>query len=233
MRRAFFNSGETNRKTGQGLGPGGSTAGTTFGEDRRRVKRICLITALLALIFLVGLAAVILRAREPGYRGRTLSGWIRAADEPDKHGIERGTAINAIRQIGPDAIPVLLKWVQAKDYPMKRKLLAWLTQHPSIHFPIKPDADYHFLALNGFAYLGSDARGAWPTFIQWTYSKDLNYRIAGLVLLQETLPDRETFLPTLLRLIHDSDPIVQIQARSVLRRMYLEDAKAAGVLTDP
>src|SRR5256885_15128646 len=45
------------------------------------------------------------REREPQYKGRSLTGWLRRYESKD------GEAAAAVRQIGTNAIPFLLKWM--------------------------------------------------------------------------------------------------------------------------
>ena len=124
--------------------------------------------------------------------------------------------MHAVKQIGPDAIPFLLRWVQLRTLRLD-KTGFWAAQHPFVHFRIYTDFHYYVMAQRGFNCLGNDAKAAWPTLIQWTYSKDQYLELRGLDTLEATSPDRKTFLPILLRLILDSDTDIQgKQASSIL-----------------
>src|ERR1700730_7870815 len=101
------------------------------------MKRIRLIGIVVAVILLGGLAIAIYRAREPRYQGRTLSEWIRDGASalntfrmnPTANPFHPETdpdwqaASHAVKEIGPDAIPFLLKWVEAKDSARREKLI--------------------------------------------------------------------------------------------------------------
>ena len=75
-----------------------------------RKRRIFLIGIPVAVVAVVGLVMVLTPAREPEYKGKKLSEWVMKLspfyDDADKiHGIE------AISQIGTNALPYLIKWV--------------------------------------------------------------------------------------------------------------------------
>jgi hypothetical protein len=209
------------------------------------MRRIRLISIVVAVILLGGMAIAIFRAREPRYQGRTLTEWIeRAEPASNKSWVHPSltslwlydptdpawqAASNAVKQIGPDAVPLLLKWAQTKDSPSKSKLIAWLHAHPSLHFQFKPADEYHFRALFGFASLGNEAKPAWPALKQMIEDRDSKCRICALNCLAKSQPDQETLLPVLLRLIHDPDRHVQYNAGLIFRSRYSRDAETAGV----
>ena len=134
-----------------------------------------------------------------------------------------------MKQIGSNAIPLLLGWVQAEDSALKFKLIVWLREHPSIHLPIKAAADQKWMAYIGFMLLGSEAKPAWPVFIQWTYSTNQSRRFNALYCLIWSKADKETILPVLNRLIHDPDTDLKLFASQAFHFLYPQDAEAAGV----
>jgi hypothetical protein len=130
------------------------------------MKRIRLISIVVAVIVLGALAIAIFRAGEPRYQGRTLTEWIEsAANNPDSDP-ERHEAENAVKQMAPDAIPWLLKWAQVRDSLPKAKLIDWLDRHPSLHLQIKGAGYYNYLAASGFQLLGNEAKPVWPILVK-------------------------------------------------------------------
>ena len=155
--------------------------------NRTRVIRIVLV--LVAVLGLLGFT--ISRGGEPRYQNRTLTEWLRDVEPPlsyreivlprDKEIIAQfnaswQTSSNAVKQIGTNAVPYLLKWVKDSDSPLRENLSAWLDEHPLLHFKVKSANECYGLAMTGFGILGSDAKPAWPALIQWTSSIRLHRR---------------------------------------------------------
>jgi hypothetical protein len=209
------------------------------------MKRIRLISLVVAVIVFGGLTAAIFRAREPCYQGRTLTEWIRDGatalnafrTKPDADAFHPETdpdwraASHAVKQIGPDAIPHLLKWARAKDSVPKEKLIAWFRKHPSFYrsFGITTAHEQNEMAQLGFWLLGSESKPAWPVLIDWTHSTEQDRRLLAFVCLIASKPDNETLMPVLLRIIHDPDKRVQFTASQVCVWMNPQAAEAAGV----
>jgi len=87
-------------------------------------KRVQIALAIL-LVAVIGVSEwQVLRVREPVYQGKPLSGWLEGYDSPKNQQSWRQTD-EAIRQIGPKAIPTLLQMLRVSESaPWKQKLLA-------------------------------------------------------------------------------------------------------------
>lgn len=194
------------------------------------MKRIRLAIAAVAIVAMICcLAFAISRPREPKYQGKTLSAWLTPEGVmEDTTEYDRATG-NAVRQIGTNAIPWLLKWAEAKDSPLKVKIFDWLSSYRSLNFHPISARHYHLLAIWGFQFLGTNARPAWPTLVKWTYSPDLGRKVEALRCLQGSHPDKDVLLPVLIRLIHDQNRGVQHEAAEDLHYRYPQEAEAAGV----
>ena len=73
----------------------------------------------------------------------------------------------AVRQIGTNAIPILLQWISAKDGPLKQKMVTWISRHPRVPFRIESDVDKSMMAVSGFRILGkSQAGSAVPALVE-------------------------------------------------------------------
>lgn len=134
-----------------------------------RTKRAAAIVALLLVAFSLLLCLLLNRGeREPVYQGKPLSYWLSdfwpgrnatlAKKEQDKL---------AVRQIGTNAIPILLQWISAQDGPLKRKMVTWIAGHPWVPFRVASDIDKNMLGASGFRILGkSQASSAVPALVE-------------------------------------------------------------------
>jgi hypothetical protein len=207
------------------------------------MKRLRLISIVVTVIALGGLAFAILRAREPRYDGRTLTEWIRkgaighgkfvrnpGADlARPKNETDWMAATNAIQHMASDAIPILLAWAQTDDSSLRQKAIDWLDEHPSFHLRINSAAHQRVAARIGFYLLGDAAKPAWPVLIQWTYSTNIDRLGSALDCLQSSHANKEVLLPVLLRLIHDPDTLVRASASLRFVDWFPQEAEAAGV----
>ncbi len=174
--------------------------------------------------------------KEPSLHGRTLTEWI--VESATAYANFRGpkgtdprnqTARNSVKTIGTNGIPTLLKMLQAKDAPLKARLISWANQgRTPIHF--RDAKETQSLAHDGFAILGKDAADATPGLIRLARDTDPKVSHRALFCLPLVNPDKESLLPILTRIIHDpAFHIIQLNAASLLRGSYPDEAEAAGV----
>ena len=106
--------------------------------------------------------------REPVYQGKTLTYWLSdfwPGRNPTPEKVEQDKL--AVRQIGTNAIPILLQWISAKDGPLKQKMVTWISRHPRVPFRLESDVDKNMLALSGFGILGKSQAGhAVPALVE-------------------------------------------------------------------
>lgn len=93
---------------------------------KRSLRRLIFLAIALVAVLV---AAVIWRhfaSREPGYEGRPLSSWLQqmVLSELNKNPVDRDKAAEAVRQIGPAALPVLLTLLRAEDPGPGRRVAA-------------------------------------------------------------------------------------------------------------
>jgi hypothetical protein len=97
--------------------------------------------------------------REPIYQGKLSDFWPGRNPTSEKQEQDK----LAVRQIGTNAIPILLQWISAKDGPIKTKMVTWISNHPWVPFRIESSVDKNMLAVSGFWILGkSQASSAVP-----------------------------------------------------------------------
>lgn len=139
---------------------------------------------LILILLACGLLAAVLYAvlsgpREPAYKGRNLSKWIASLGEAPPEG-ER--ASNAVYQIGTNAVPYLLQWIQYDPSPTKARFMEGLNNAIS---RLNPDWYVHDSAearandvIPAFGSLGSNAQIAIPQ-LSCLYTNP-NFSAAGL-----------------------------------------------------
>ena len=108
------------------------------------------------------------REHEPVYQGKTLTYWLSdfwPGRSPTPEKLEQDKL--AVRQIGTNAIPILLQWISAKDGPLKQKMVTWISRHPRVPFRLESDVDKNMLAVSGFGILGKSQAGpAVPALVE-------------------------------------------------------------------
>src|SRR4051812_17202672 len=110
---------------------------------------------------LAGLAWLLFSPHQPVYQGKPLTSWMdqyqehilanqKSADRP-----KRDQAEAAIRQIGTNALPTLLRMAGAKDSALKKKLIALGSKQSVIPLHFQPPNFFHAKATYGFGPLGA------------------------------------------------------------------------------
>jgi hypothetical protein len=86
---------------------------------------------------------------EPVYQDKTLTYWL-SDFWPGRNPTAEKRELDkfAVRQIGTNAIPKLLQWISARDGPVKRKMVTWISRHPWVPFRIQSEVDRSMLAAS-------------------------------------------------------------------------------------
>ena len=109
-----------------------------------------------------------MRPHEPVYGGKSLSYWLRSYATIQTGGMTgRGRALaeDALHHIGTNAIPTLLRLLQAKNYPLTIKLDALIKKQHFVKSPFWLADDKNIEAALGFQVLGAEAKSAAPELI--------------------------------------------------------------------
>jgi len=122
--------------------------------------RIALAFTVTAVVILTALSVVF--PREPAYQGRRLSAWLRDSESGGPETLRNVRSRQAVRQIGSNAVPCLLKMLRIEDPSWKTEVAGWLQD--------KCDLDWSFSLANvqwrraiiGFNILGRTAAPAIP-----------------------------------------------------------------------
>jgi hypothetical protein len=137
--------------------------------------------------FLGGTVWLAIPPDEPVYQGKSLTAWLQQCvdnpmleygnenpppnyrSEQAKRDPARTEGEIAIRHIGTNALPYLLKMAAAQDSPFKKWLTALLRKQSFIAIPYRIAMEDHEMALCGFVNLESSATPAVPDLVKLLY----------------------------------------------------------------
>ena len=169
---------------------------------RKRRKTLVLVLCLAALLTLILTAA---RDNQPTYQGHTLEYWLKVYD-PSASFVthDRTEAEEAVRHIGTNALPLLVKWISYEPHDWQKRLANVIVRLPQ---PARSSAVLHsttysreklncsMLARGGFQILGEEAAPAIPDLVRLLHGKNWasRERAAGAL----ALIGRPGFLPLL------------------------------------
>lgn len=182
------------------------------------MNRPRLIVFVLAVVLVAGVIVYLCIPQEPRYQGRKLSEWL---GDFKYHPYGRNfipvgpsQAPDAVKQIGTNAIPWLLKWALAKDSKATMKIKSWINSLPFLHLEIESANERCWDAAHGLKLLGDKADAARTVLAQWTCDKDPRRRIRGYFYLMYLESHRTMFVdfsdPLQYRLESDPDEIVGV-----------------------
>lgn len=155
-------------------------------EPRKRKSHLLIILAgIVALI--AGLLLVLNRTAEPTYEGKRLSEWVEIHRHGQSFG-ERQPAASAIRAIGTNALPCLIRWTAAEPGAVRRylsvvvqgqRLPSWINRTVT-DWLIEPQMRA-IKASDAFGVLGEDAVPAIPALHQLAlYSRNPDVQLNAI-----------------------------------------------------
>ena len=198
------------------------------------MKRLGIILISIGVLFAGLLAVFLAHTAEPSYQGHTLSEWVNAAwikspaMRPTKFYATPLEAVVAIKSIGSNAIPTLLRWSQLKPSTMKSRLNSLLDRQRLVTFRFETVANRQIMAGIAFNVLGTDALPAVTALEKILQRGDLMGRLEALDCLVSIDAGTGQLLPVFLRALHNSDPAIQRSAARYLGTTYPADADRAG-----
>lgn len=185
-------------------------------------KRLCLSVAVGLLLLGVGGGFVLARLGgdqgEPVYQGKTLSLWLddyfRSTYGPPYNRTARKKAEEAVRQIGTNGIPTLLRMIRAKDPPtVMLKLLDLVRKQSLVKIRYRYARDRHDLAYYAFQILGTNAACAVPELIRICaeprYPASQQYAAQAL---GDIGPEAKAAIPVLLKTFNHTNAEVRFAA---------------------
>jgi HEAT repeats len=175
----------------------------------RKPVRIALV--ILLAVVLGGFAWQVLRPREPLYQGKPLSFWMdqMISADPGGNGFgiwQGGESDAAVRNLGTNAIPTLLRFLRAKDSNMTLSLLSFLQRQHFITIKHLPAGIRNIEGANGFQILGARAEPALPALTN-IYREDISRMSSQCTLraIGNIGPPAKAALPVLLEALSSSN----------------------------
>jgi HEAT repeat protein len=178
-----------------------------------------------------GIAWLVLRPREPEYKGKPLSGWLEDTDAYDPTKTQAAT--EAVRQIGTDAIPELRRMLRARDTPFKLKLIALVRQQHFFKVRHTSATILQLRGVRGFGALGPEGRLAVPELILM-YNKNSfsDFRMAIATALGDIGPGAAEAVPSLARGTRGTDKICSLCAVDALGYIHAKPESAVPALVN-
>jgi hypothetical protein len=192
----------------------------------------------------LGLAVEALRLDEPCFRGRSITQWLDSQPNlsqrnPFLHNSMGGLSFlpdaeveHALKVIGTNAIPTLIRMVNARDSSFRLRVNALLDRQTMIRFRLRPACETRAIGCRGFKFLGENGRSAAPALALLTRDRDAGIRYTAQQSLQWLKPERGMIVPVLLQACRDSAPEIRFVAAVDLHFRSPQELHNAG-MADP
>ncbi len=156
---------------------------------RSTVVKRSVFVAVIALVLTAVLLLTIAQSQqgEPVYKGRQLRSWLRDLD--DLKSDQAGDAIEAIRYMDRNCIPILLNMVSSKDSKPKRFLIGALSKQSIVTIDLRSADQQHFEAYIAFRVLKGRAKPAIPALSRALRDPDADISNCALKCLLGIGPD--------------------------------------------
>jgi hypothetical protein len=154
-------------------------------------RRIILVSALVTAVVVVAVA--FWPDPEPKYGGKRLGEWLSVAFDANYESAQRIEAQAAVRNIGTNALPILLEWIYYAPPDWKISLAERARKYPSLdskgrlhRWLVEKDLSRFILAEYGFQLLGAAAAPAIPRLREIAADKKVRHRsdlplVAGMI----------------------------------------------------
>jgi HEAT repeat protein len=159
---------------------------------------------------------------EPVYQGKPLSDWVRQFSTNFAVGIVSTSsaqeAEQALRQIGPEALPYLLRQMRVSDSALKKRLRATVLGKWHDRLGLRDrSADIRRLGAHGIHALGTNAAPAAQALIEIaTRHPDEDARYLAVFGLRKLAPVGEPVFPFLVQCLTNSEPAIRDEAALAL-----------------
>lgn len=194
------------------------------------VNRRLRITFLALLLVGIGLATwFVLDSREPKYQDRTLSEWLREVERRQNSSTnDWKEAADAVRQIGPKALPFLIRKIKAHDPDWKIEAVD--TMRMALNWDLNESlaAVHHQRAMLGFHILGRDAEPAIPKLAALAMGSDIEAGSTAFAALTEIGGPK--VIPPLLQALTNGNKMLRSHAALALGSLRSRGAVAVPAL---
>jgi hypothetical protein len=202
------------------IAPTNGDARDKHATNRRGIKRIATF-----IILIAAAAAVVLLmfwpAAEPSYQGKPLSHWLEQYRLARYHGMfEQAQSEEAVRTIGTNALPVLIRMIQTHDSRLKQLLMNWSSKQTLFQLGFTPANELRYRATIGYEILGPAAKSqvAELTTIL-TMAKVAEVRASTASALGHIGEEAKSAAPALLITAKDQDQRVRSNSLWALRQV--------------
>jgi hypothetical protein len=203
-------------------------------------KPLKIVLAIVLVAIAGAIAWQILRTREPSYQGRSLGSWLTAyypvtqktsATERARKAEEMRKAHEAVRQIGTDALPTLLRMLQVRDSALKVKFMNLAQRQHLIRIRYVPAEFLNNAAASGFPVLGQRAKNAVPALIELA-NRNISpaSRLGAISALGSIGPPAKEAVPLLLPSATNTDIWVRYRTIVALGSIRSEPERVVPVL---
>lgn len=190
------------------------------------------------LVAVVGVILLLLPEREPSYEGKRLSEWLvgfypdrkdyRPLDEQPQH----IKAANAVRQIGTNAAPTLLRMLRASDSSLKLQLLRLASKQKLIKVHYTSAGELNMLASMAFGSL-EGASNTVPELIDIYRENRSEYSQNAVVLALRSIgPPAELAVPCLIDAAATTNFAMRHNALAALGEIHARPELVVPVLTN-
>ncbi|MDB6068695.1 MAG: HEAT-like repeat protein [Pedosphaera sp.] len=201
-------------------------------------KRSRIALALLLLAVIGGIVWLASRPSEPMYKGKRLSVWLKFYDAyatgsltspQDRDNLK--LADEAVRAIGTNAIPTLLRKLGAKDSALTVRLMALAQKQHLFKVKFAPAYIRRYEGSSGLEALGARGKSAVPELIRM-YEQDHSvvFRCFVASILSSIGPAAEQAVPALARALGDANLNTRVSAVVALRLIHAHPEIAVPAL---
>jgi hypothetical protein len=203
------------------------TSDTATIRDRFRIAFAILVVATMG-----GLVRQLLKPSEPEpvFQGTPLSVWLTGFDEksngprPDYR-----AAREAVRQIGTNAIPALMRMLRAKDSALTLKLIRLVAKQPIIKIHYVPASTRNLEAAAALETLGAQAQDAVPQLIEM-FDRIPSRQSEIAIILGCIGPPAKEAIPSLLRGTNNTNSSLRADSVFALGGIHSEPGTVVPVL---
>ena len=155
---------------------------------------------------------------EPAYQGKYLSAWLL---EYAESGEAESQAEVAIRAIGTNGIPVLVKWMGCKDSKLKAKLISMVRKQSLVKIRCYTDKECHLIARVSFGVLGSNAAPAVPALINLLQNNnDVDIQGETVMAFGRIGPAAIDAMPAIIACLHGTNHFAALFAPNTLALIH-------------
>lgn len=190
---------------------------------RRQWLNVIAASAMILCVVIASSVWLYQLSREPVYRGKPLSVWLRSYASSSLHSPEWNAADNAVRHIGTNGIPLLIGMIGRTDSAFKVRLVALVQKQRLFKIHLVPAVEQNLEASRAFIALGGLGGDAVPGLMA-VYQQDIttNSHCAIEDALAWIGPAAKPAIPMLLRVTTNANPKLRANALWALGEIHAE-----------